>query len=428
MYRNMLLWTLALALTLPASKASADEFREGQLTIDGARRSYFVHGAIGPTPKPLLLVLHGGGGNGRSLRDSYGFKPVIERGEAIALYPNAGAGGWVPDDVAFLDALVDRYIDRGAVDPSAMFVTGASRGGLLTFVMAAESRHRFTAAATVITTQLAGLAQAHPIERPIDFLMIAGTDDPLMPYDGGWGKIGGAQASGPVDARLLSVADTLALLHRANGISGQPRRSTLGDANPNDGCSNQVERWARGSHRVELITVIGGGHVVPGGRQYLPVDAIGRACTDFHHADVTWQFFQSATAAGVGAVDGAGAVLPPATAAVLDAADEQALRDQVAALYESLRRGDIAACLALSDPDAIAAQGRHRAERFFRQVSNLTRASGVQADDRRIEAIELMDGEHAEVSVAVRLTGAWQPPAREIWRRSAGTWLYVKTR
>jgi poly(3-hydroxybutyrate) depolymerase len=36
-----------------------------------------------------VLVLYGEGGDGRTLRHTYGWKPMVERGELVAVYPDA---------------------------------------------------------------------------------------------------------------------------------------------------------------------------------------------------------------------------------------------------------------------------------------------------------------------------------------------------
>ena len=287
---------LFLAFSILAVHGQAEEFTEHKLQSGGKERTYYVHKASAiPKPLPLVVVLHGGGGNGKGLRNTYGFKPFIASGEFIAVYPNAGKGGWLPDHVAFLDTVIDEVFEKEKVDPDRLFVTGASRGGLMTFVMAAKSKHKIRAAGTVIATQMAVLARDYPIERPIDFAMIAGTQDPLMPYRGGWGAMRKPRTTGDPDGRVLPVEESIRLLLKANGLDGEPVVSSLGNKDAEDGCINEVRTWndAKSHRRVMLVTVDGGGHVVPGGRQYLPKSFIGPVCNDFNHALVMWEFFKA---------------------------------------------------------------------------------------------------------------------------------------
>lgn len=254
------------------SAAQADELTDHTIRVGGKQRTYHVHrGPALARPVPLVVVLHGGG-SGKMLKDTYGFKPFIERGELIAVYPDSGPGGWLPEHVEFVDAVIDEVFARERVDRQRLFVTGASRGGLLTFVMAAKSKHSIRAAGTVIASQLAGLARDYPIKRPIDFAVIAGTADPLMPYNGGWGAMRKPKTTGDPDGRVLAVEESIELVLKANGLTGEPTTSSLGNKDTGDGCSNEVRTWtdANTGRRVMLVKVEGGGHVVPGRRQYLP--------------------------------------------------------------------------------------------------------------------------------------------------------------
>ncbi|MFT4551381.1 MAG: poly(3-hydroxybutyrate) depolymerase [Verrucomicrobiales bacterium] len=49
---------------------------------------------------------------------------------------------------------------------------------------------------------------------------------------------------------------------------------------------NNRSGWAE----VELIKVIGGGHSVPGARQYLPEKIIGKTCGNAKAPELIWEF------------------------------------------------------------------------------------------------------------------------------------------
>jgi poly(3-hydroxybutyrate) depolymerase len=116
--------------------------------------------------------------------------------------------------------------------------------------------------------------------------MIIGTEDPFMPYAG--------NSEQDPRARLLPVDGIMERYRQVLGTGQSPALdTTLGNRNPADGCTNTFTVWKneQTGARLALLKVIGGGHVMPGGRQYLPVNLIGRACSDFNHAQVMWQFF-----------------------------------------------------------------------------------------------------------------------------------------
>lgn len=408
---------LAFCIAIWGRPLQGEEFSTHTMQINGVERTYCVHRAKVPKANlPLVVVLHGGGGNGKLLKDTYGFRPFVATGECIAVYPDAIKGSWMPDDVAFLDAVVGEVFARESVSRERLFITGVSRGGLMTFVMAAKSKHTIRAAGTVIASQLGSLAKEYPISRPVDFAMIAGTADPLMPYRGGWGAMGKPGATGEADARILSVEDAIGLLLKVNEITSEPAVSSLGNTVPEDGCTNEVRCWTnpKTGRRVMLVKVEGGGHVAPGGRQYLPVSIIGPVCMDFDHAEVMWEFFRTA-----------GQTEPRP---ILDAKSEKALRDRVAALFEALRSGDIATCVELSDPAAIKERGREKVEQFFTTVSGLVKLAKPAADDRVIRTITAIEGgKAARVQLQARTQGKWQPPGVELWTNVNGAWCYRET-
>jgi len=89
------------------------------------------------------------------------------------------------DDVGFVLAILDLVAESVRFDPDRVFVTGASNGGMMTFRLALEANDRFTAAAAVIAN-LPDPSECRPLVDPIPMLIMNGTDDPLMPYEGGY--------------------------------------------------------------------------------------------------------------------------------------------------------------------------------------------------------------------------------------------------
>ena len=101
------------------------------LTVAGITRQYRVHvpPALAFSPVAVVLVLHGGGGQGMSVSETgthplAGFRTGADREGFVAIYPGGlpaadGRPGWNDcrgdnlltsgaDDLAFLDALIDR--------------------------------------------------------------------------------------------------------------------------------------------------------------------------------------------------------------------------------------------------------------------------------------------------------------------------------
>jgi polyhydroxybutyrate depolymerase len=260
----------ALRRPLPAGD------HERTVWIGTTRRSYRVHVPPRPTaaPRPVVLLFHGGGGNGEQLQRASGFDAVADRVGALAVYPqgsgrfadlatwNAGnccayAAEQGIDDVAYVRALLDDLGRATPIDRRRIYATGMSNGGMLAHRLGCELADRITAIAAVAGTL--GIADCRP-SRPVPILHVHGTADTHVPFTGGVGE----QSLVAVDFR--SVAETLALWRTANRCpDAAPVRSLLPDRS-DDGMRTTREAWgpcAAGS-AVELLAVEGGGHSWPG--------------------------------------------------------------------------------------------------------------------------------------------------------------------
>ena len=100
---------------------------DGSIIVDGIKRTYHIY--IPSTydakkPVPLLIVLHGGGGNGKNMEEKTtlrGFDKLAEKEGFIVVYPDAVRGHWNDgrndpysysaqhniDDVGFISTLIN---------------------------------------------------------------------------------------------------------------------------------------------------------------------------------------------------------------------------------------------------------------------------------------------------------------------------------
>ena len=103
------------------------------LKLGGARDGVLqVPAAVPDTPLPLIVILHGAGGQAGDLLDWLG--PEIERAGAAALSIDSRGRTWdaIRDDfgtdVAFIDRALARVFEQVAVDPRRLAVGGFSDG------------------------------------------------------------------------------------------------------------------------------------------------------------------------------------------------------------------------------------------------------------------------------------------------------------
>lgn len=278
---------------------------EYSLAHEGIERSYSLYV---PTtyshsePFPLVFALHGGGGNGRSMCfQKGGFMEIAEREGFILICPDGLERHWNDgrslqdyrahreeiDDVGFLITLLAKLQEEFNVDSRRIFVTGISNGGLMSYRLACEKSEVFRAIAAV-TASLPVAIECKPAE-PISVMVINGTDDPLVPFDGGSIRIFRKELG-----FVRSTMDTIQFWVDSNVCPARPKVSMEPNRDPDD--ETRVRRAAYESCQegstVVLYEVQGGGHTWPSSTLYLPESIIGRVSHDIYASQVIWDFFQ----------------------------------------------------------------------------------------------------------------------------------------
>ncbi len=128
-------------------------------------------------------------------------------------------------------------------------------------------------------------AQCRPT-RPVPLLLIHGTEDPLVPWDGGQVTIGAG-------GRILSAPTTIQKWLTLNGCALGPvvTEEAIDTAT---GTRVRREAYSRCKEGAEviLLAIEGGGHTWPGGPQYLPTRFIGKTNHTLDASAVIWEFFQ----------------------------------------------------------------------------------------------------------------------------------------
>jgi polyhydroxybutyrate depolymerase len=185
--------TVAGSLHAQARSAAADGGRR-TLDLAGVRRFYLLHLPATHRPGvPLLLVLHGAGGDGAGIARHTGLTgAATSRGYAV-VYPDGVDRRWNDgrgrrarqDDVGFIRVLLDSLGRELQVDPRRIFATGISNGAGLAFRLVCELPGTFAAIAPVAGALPTPLEVRCADTAPVALVMFQGTGDRLMPYDGG---------------------------------------------------------------------------------------------------------------------------------------------------------------------------------------------------------------------------------------------------
>lgn len=215
----------------------------------------------------LVIVLHGAYGNGLQAEAGTAFDVQARRLGWIAVYPDGYSDGWDAhgcchhqgvDDVAFIAALIDEIEAADQIDPNRVFVTGISRGGMMSYRLGCELASRIAAIAPVAGNMATWAGSARktgciPV-RPVSVLAIQGTADARVPFQGG------SVSSQPADAGQIEVyasfSDVIGVWRDIDGCATSSSTSVMGPTT--------TTIWRCGGGSVVATKVIaGGGHDWP---------------------------------------------------------------------------------------------------------------------------------------------------------------------
>jgi polyhydroxybutyrate depolymerase len=285
----------------PPTPADAQDL-SASLSSGGLTRSYLARVPAKSdvlSALPLVIVLHGGGGSGTSIRNVTKFDAVADANGFVVAYPDGYSNSWNDgrgttdaeeagvDDVAFVSALIDDVAVRTRIDTRRVYVTGISNGGMMSIRLACQLSGRIAAAAPVAANMPNLLVANCAPTRAVPMMFVHGDLDPLLPRAGGVVPFGDGSS-------VLSTTASVAFWNDRNGCAATPASTTTIDPTV-DGTSIADARYApcTGGAENRFYDVGGGGHTWPGGVQYLPVSTIGRTSTDINAGQEAWQFFRA---------------------------------------------------------------------------------------------------------------------------------------
>ncbi|HEX2967593.1 MAG TPA: PHB depolymerase family esterase [Bacteroidales bacterium] len=258
--------------------------------------------------KPLVIALHGRGGNGDSmiLLTRNGLNSLADHEGFYVLYPEGIGMNWNDgrrgekvndrahleniDDTGFISLLIDLMIKDHNTDPGRVYVTGISNGAIMAFRLACELSGKIMAIAPVDGSMPENFLHECTPGNPISVLAINNTRDPLVPYNGGSIHAGLTRKN---LGNVLSVDESINFWVSRNHCNQTPGEKELpGDNINNIRVTGKFFFNGMEGTGVVLYTIHGGGHTWPGGLQYLPSLIIGRTCRTFNANRIIWDFFK----------------------------------------------------------------------------------------------------------------------------------------
>jgi polyhydroxybutyrate depolymerase len=290
-----------LVIVLLAACAGADAAipQRGTIQVAGQTRTFLFYtpeGAARAGKRAILMVLHGGEGNGSRVAAQTSLASYVDRSGFIAIFPDSGQRQWndgrsttqsASDDVAFLRALIALAVQKWNADPARVFVAGVSNGGMMALRMGCEASDAVTAVAVVAANMATELVSKCQPSRPVPLLMFSGTSDPIMPWNGG--TVASSQIFGGAGGEVASTLETYNLWRKADDCP-QPQITNV---------TPMIKRYTaaecRARSEVVLYEIDGGGHAWPGSAK--PQGPFARRIFGYETKDISAsslliQFFQ----------------------------------------------------------------------------------------------------------------------------------------
>ena len=272
----------------------------------GAPRGFVLY--VPPTydpdqPTPMVVALHGRPGTAAGMAYMMDLNRVAAEEDFIALYPEGtlvaagqrgrewnytrGAPGYEiydVDDVEFLSVLIDDLAQNLNIDRQRIYATGFSNGGFMTQRLACSAGDTFAAFAEIGSALFPNFIQDCSGQPPVPMLLMHGTADLSVPWEGS-----------SYDGTVIhySVPDTAIFWATHNECD--PQSADYEIIPPGDEITTVYHYWfddcAPGAP-LHYYVIEGGGHNLPGVPQRLSDEIARQVNTDIHAGEVVWDFFQ----------------------------------------------------------------------------------------------------------------------------------------
>lgn len=287
-------------LLLMAMAAALGGCHRGYQSIevpDGGTRRYILtvpESYSGEQPVPLLIALHQFSDTAAGMQRLSRFDDIAAREGFLVCYPqgkwriwNAGQRDGA-DDVAFLNQLVEEIAQRYNVDRALVYATGISAGGMMSQYWACKGG-KLAAIACVAATPSAGSLDNCTLDGPLPVLLMHGTEDSVVPFNGGGVSTGGG------DMTFMSAAALARSWAERNGCGEEePTAEVLPPLQPDR--EDRVTRFTfhcPADSPVVYYEIGGAGHTWPGGDNWYPRFIVGETSQQIDASGVIWDFFKA---------------------------------------------------------------------------------------------------------------------------------------
>ena len=299
---------------------------ELSLEHKGKRRSYIVHvppqafvqqtselssAELQTISLPLILNLHGGGGNARGYMQYTCMNDYADEAGFLVVYPN-GSGerhdkflSWNAgsccgyayehqcDDVGFIKTLLQVLPDRISYDMNRVYATGISNGAMMAYRLASELSDKIAAIAAVAG---GAVFERNLADRAVPVLHIHSVDDTRALFKGG---LGPRFPMTDIRVNHPNIENVIRLWVEHNNCSLIPEVEPAiikhsGDINHSATryCYSSSLLTESGKNvEVVLWKLTGAGHVWPGGMQDYMESFLGQSTDVIDANKEIWKFF-----------------------------------------------------------------------------------------------------------------------------------------
>jgi polyhydroxybutyrate depolymerase len=283
--------------------------RAETIDVNGVARTFTTQ-LPDTKPAPLVIALHGAAQTGADMAARTSWPQVAKRERFVVVFPDGLNRTWADlrpsdkrngrlppdgtDDIAFIARLIEKLVADGVADPRRIYVTGLASGGAMTNALVCKRADLFAAAASVVmnlTDETAGAC--HP-SRPVPMLVMNGTADPLVPYEGGRGTSRFAMDG------FWSTEQTVQFWRRIDGCEEKDAGATdLGDRDPDDDSTvTRIASTCPAGRDVLLYRINDGGHRMPSSFSDTKFARLvgymfGPQNHDIDAAETIWDFFKT---------------------------------------------------------------------------------------------------------------------------------------
>jgi len=197
------------------------------------------------------------------------------------------------DDVNFLNQMLDQLALKFSVDTRRIYATGLGDGGFMALRVGCNMADRVAAVAAV------GAAFPKTMiclpSRPISALFVAGTDDPIVPDNGGTYK--------PGRFHVLSAEDSAKTWAKFDRCGEKPAQDKIPPVDKDkDKGSKDTKTFTysacQDNAQVVLYSIKNGGNTWPGGEQYMSDKEVGKTSYALNANESIWAFLVTKKIAG----------------------------------------------------------------------------------------------------------------------------------